>query len=149
MVGGMTAMNYVSDVWRWKYHGPHCSVEWRGVWEQLTPVSSWSPRYGHSLVRFISNERGVSDRVLMVGGFGGLPDPPGVQKTPAEFPISSHNDIWCGYDDFVNWTMVAPSSPFSTRANLATVVTPTLGDFAFLVFGGYDSNARNRRDFWL
>jgi len=150
MVGGRTDIGFVSDVWRWTSSGAFCSLAWQGHWEQLTAAAAWPPRYGHSLVGFAPNERGV-ETVLMVGGFGGDGEPEDVVRIRTGTPIVSRNDIWCGnigQGNFSVWSQLAPRAPLSERSLAAAVSTPTIAEYSFVLFGGYDANARHRSDFW-
>jgi len=68
-------------------------------------------------------------------------------------PIQSHHDMWCGNlglgtVPFSTWTQLTPTAPFSKRSFPAAVVAPTIGEYAFVFFGGYDNSARHRSDFW-
>eukprot|EP00435_Cladocopium_sp_Y103_P075182 s16_g54.t1 len=161
---GRSALGYTNDVWLWQYAGDFCTAQWQGVWTQLTPQASWLPRHGHRLVGFAGNN-GEVETVLLVGGFGGEPfnseviraeeqdrqkDEPNTYQDPAVRP-NPRNDIWCGNKDLQNWgtwTQMAPSAPFSARAQFGAVIAPTISDFSFVLFGGYDDNARLVADQW-
>lgn len=150
MAGGRTDDGFVSDVWRYVSYGSFCSLDWKGRWEELVQAAAWAPRYGHTLVGFAPSG-GEIETVLLLGGFGGHELPEHVTRTPIAQPIEAHNDIWCGYmgeDNFTTWMQLTPTSPFSKRANGVAVIAPTIADYAFLFFGGYDTNSRDRGDFW-
>lgn len=153
LAGGRAALGYTNDVWLWQHSGDFCSAQWQGVWSQLTPQASWLPRHGHRLVGF-AGETGEVETVLLVGGFGGEPFNSevirGEEQDPAVRP-NPRNDIWCGNKNLQNWgqwTQMAPSAPFSARAQFGAVIAPTISDFSFVLFGGYDDNARLVADQW-
>merc|ERR1719253_518096 len=116
----------------------------------MTKAAGFAPRYGHTTIGFAPYDSGI-ETVLLLGGFGGDQIPERVQREPQEQPIDNHHDIWCGYvgdGNFSNWKELAPRSPFSKRSMGAVVVAPTIADYAFVFFGGYDANSRHRVDFW-
>ncbi|CAE7548618.1 ALATS [Symbiodinium sp. CCMP2592] len=154
LAGGRSSLGYENDVWVWQHSGDFCSVQWQGTWTQLTPQAAWFPRHGHRLVGFVTPGSADVDTVLLVGGFGGEPDSGevirGKEPDPADRP-NPRNDIWCGNKDLSNWgkwTQIAPTAPFSARAQFAAVIAPTISDFSFVLFGGYDDNARLVVDQW-
>jgi len=150
MMGGRTDTGFVNDVWRYTTSGPFCSLSWQGRWEQLVKAAAWAPRYGHTAVGF-APFGGEVETVLLLGGFGGDQLPEDVQRTPQEQPIENHNDIWCAYagdGNYSSWMQLTPMSPFSKRSMGAVVVAPTIADYAFVFFGGYDTNSRHIVDFW-
>lgn len=150
MMGGRTDLGFANDVWKYTTAGSFCSLSWQGRWEQVTRAAAWAPRYGQTVVGFAPTTDAI-ETVLLMGGFGGDQLPGAVTREPQEQPIANHNDIWCGYagaGNYTKWTQLTPESPFSKRSMGAVVVAPTVDDFAFVFFGGYDVNARHRVDFW-
>lgn len=153
LAGGRSALGYTNDVWLWQYAGEFCTAQWQGVWTQLTPQASWLPRHGHRLVGF-AGDNGEVETVLLVGGFGGEPFNSEVIRAEEQDPAvrpNPRNDIWCSNKDLQNWgqwTQMAPSAPFSARAQFGAVIAPTISDFSFVLFGGYDDNARLVADQW-
>jgi len=151
-VGGRTALGFENDVWLWTYSGAFCTLPWEGIWKQLTAAAAWPPRHGHSMVGFPSEPgSGVVDTVLVIGGFGGNPNHEVVSRLPVKDPIMARNDLWCGNQklgNFREWTEIAPTAPYSERAQAAAVVAPTLGPYALIFFGGYDRSARFVMDSW-
>lgn len=151
MIGGRTDDSFESDVWRWTYSGPFCSLTWQGHWELLTEVGGFPRRHGHSLVGFPGHHGDAPETVIMIAGFGGEPEPRRVQREPLKYPVLSRGDVWCSnrqLGNFSIWKELAPSSPFSARAQSTAVAAPTLGTYGMLFFGGYDENARLKNDVW-
>lgn len=152
LVGGRTDNGFANDVWRWTYEGMFCALPWQGVWEVVTPAAAWSPRHGHGVVGFSREVSAfAADSVIIFGGYGGEPESANVQREPNRFPIQSRGDMWCGSSargSFSNWSELAPFSPFSARSQGSATFAPTLGDFAFVIFGGYDDTSRFIPDQW-
>lgn len=151
MVGGRSIHGFERDVWRWTYSGNFCSNEWKGRWFRITAASSWQGRQGHSLVGF--GRPGVlgAVTVLIIGGFGGKPVRMSVDGTPQQDVVSSLGDVWCGnqvLSNFTVWNELVPHSPFTQRAQAATVVAPTFGSYNLVFFGGYDITSRLVEDMW-
>merc|ERR1712060_1008756 len=92
------------------------------------------------------------ETVLIIGGYGGDPElTEPSRQLQLERAIKSRNDVWCGnwaLGKFANWTRLAPGAPFTPRSQSAAVVSPTLGSFALLLFGGFDRSARLTADLW-
>eukprot|EP00931_Biecheleriopsis_adriatica_P087827 TRINITY_DN62242_c0_g1_i1.p1 TRINITY_DN62242_c0_g1~~TRINITY_DN62242_c0_g1_i1.p1 ORF type:complete len:767 (+),score=128.24 TRINITY_DN62242_c0_g1_i1:48-2303(+) len=154
LMGGRTQQGFENDVWKWSYSGEFCSLDWQGAWVQISPAVAWMPRHGHSVVAFTRPGEDAVETVLIIGGFGGLPYSDKVirgQEQVQSDRQQPRNDIWCGnqdLDNFGTWTEIAPTAPWSSRAQLAAVIAPTVGDFSMIIFGGYDENSRLTLDQW-
>merc|ERR1712176_449832 len=88
----------------------------------------------------------------MYAGFGGDPIPLDV-VLPEQLghAIVARSDVWCSTaatHKFIQWTQLAPDGPFNPRMHAASVISPTLGDWRVMLFGGYDKAARQTRDQW-
>ena len=121
LFGGNSAEGYRGDTWEYDYP--------TNTWNELTPASSPSPRYMHSMIYDSSSEKGV-----LFGGFGG----------------SLLNETWLYDYDTNSWEIL--STNISPSPRTCPGFTYDSLNHKGILFGGYqalESSVITLGDLWI